>query len=36
VAITGGTGEYRAVHGQLRITANSDGTQNWRLDFTER
>jgi hypothetical protein len=36
VAITGGTGEYRAVHGQLRITANSDGTQNWRLDFAER
>jgi hypothetical protein len=36
VAITGGTGDYRAVHGQLRITANSDGTQNWRLDLAER
>lgn len=36
VAITGGTGDYRAAHGELRITANSDGTQTWRLDLVER
>jgi len=33
VAITGGTGKYRDAHGQLTITANADGSQDWQLDF---
>jgi hypothetical protein len=32
-AITGGTGKYREAAGQVTITLNADGSQNWYVDF---
>jgi hypothetical protein len=33
VAITGGTGKYRDAAGQVTITLNADGSQDWYVDF---
>jgi hypothetical protein len=35
VALTGGTGKYRDEKGQVIITLNADGSQDWYVDFVD-